>query len=169
MWDPFVEDTFSLPQDKSNMIDNTTFMRIFQYYPDGVAEQHIDRGLLTLCVGTDSGFEVIENCPDASRWIATDKPIVLVGRMASILLQRNARPGRHRVVSNPQGRRSAIFALRPCLRAEIDPGPVDGQPFSARRYFAKTSATTYNINAKKDLREEQRQKTKLARDQQLSG
>ena len=162
MWDPFVENTFCLPQNESSRTDTTTFMRMFQYYPGGVAEQHIDLGLLTLCIGSDSGFEAVEHCPDTSRWIATQKPVVLVGRMASMLLHRNARPGRHRVVSNPQGRRSVVLALRPCLRAQIDLDPSDGQQaISAREYWAKTSAVRYNINAKKDLREEQKQKQKL--------
>ena len=168
VWDPFVKDTFSLPRDESSMTDTDTFMRVFQYYPGGVAEQHTDLGLLTLCVGTDSCLEVVEHRPDASHWIAPQHCLVLVGRMASILLDKKVRPGRHRVVSSPQGRKSCVLALRPCPTAQMNMHTSDGQEtISAREWYAKTSATRYNINAKKDLRKEQRQKSKLWRDQQL--
>lgn len=84
-----------------------------------------------------------------------------------MLLRRRARAGRHRVVSNPQGRNSVVLALRPCLRAQIDPGPDGQEAVSAREYFAKSSTSRWNINAKKDVREEQRQNSKLRQERQL--
>lgn len=162
MWDQFLEDTSTLPQKHSSgKADNTTFMRIFQYHPEkGVAEAHADLGLLTLCIGTDSGLEVLDHTSEGNHWEAPEKgqAVVLVGRMASQLLHKHARPGQHRVVANPKGRRSAVFALRPCLRAE-----------GAREYWTMISQAHHNVNATKELREQQRDGVKRLRDQQLNG
>lgn len=163
-----------MPENESSRTETetTTFMRLFQYYPDGGgAEQHIDLGLLTLCCGSDSGLEAVEHGPDASRWIATQKPVVLIGRMAAMLLQRKVRAGRHRVASNPNGRLSLVLALRPCLRTPVellDPESGDGpKSISVREYWAKTTKAGYNVNAKKDLREKQREESKVKRDQRF--
>lgn len=159
MWDPFLEDTFDLPEDEQSMADTSSLVRLFQYYPKGCAEPHVDLGLITLCMGTDSGLQLSTQDGDSRRWITTDSPVVLLGTTATMLLREDVRAGRHRVVSSDRGRRSLVFTLRPCLRAELDLRVLGGEGTTTmREYMERTKASRYNINAKIDLREKQRQK-----------
>ena len=140
------------------MDNNGTLMRLFRYEANsGFAEQHVDIGLLTLCVGDGRGLQVLDYSHEPHQWTDATTPIILVADFARALFQNQVRPGAHRVVSNPQGRSSLVFALRPSLRGEIDLTAFGGDgTVNARDFFAKVKRTKYNINATKDIREAQR-------------
>ncbi|KAH9827881.1 putative iron ascorbate-dependent oxidoreductase family protein [Teratosphaeria destructans] len=159
-WDHLVRASLGMPQDARDMQDVLTLMRLFRYYPTaGIAEQHVDIGLLTLCVGSGKGLQVLDWTDEKNpRWIDAIGPTVLVGDMARALMRNQFRAGMHRVVSNPAGRSSIIFALRPCVKEPTDLTRFGGKgTVDTREFFFKIKKSKYNINATHDIRQQQRQ------------
>lgn len=155
------------------------------------AEQHTDLGILTLCIGQGQGLQVLAPpssppSPTSSSstssteriWIDVPPgPIILTGGTLSYLSNGLLRPGLHRVVGNPDGRQSIIFALRPSLKHRIDLSIFDG---GARRladgpndtfqdmkeFWMGIKSGKINVNARVDIREEQRRRQR-ARNEQM--
>jgi isopenicillin N synthase-like dioxygenase len=163
VWDKVVDGVSQMPR---NLEDATpTLLRLFRYEPNlGFAEQHIDMGLLTLCVCEGKGLQVLVKDEDgADRWIEYQEPILLVGEILRILSGSRVKAGVHRVVGTPEGRGSIVFALRPSTNHEIDMGifPDGVGMIHMDTLWKKVSKMGYNINAPKDVRERQKKKLGL--------
>lgn len=156
VWDSMVEDTFDIPSNDAELETNTTLLRLFRYYPTiGFASEHIDIGLLTLCVGDGPGLQVW-NGTRPSRWVDAEGPTVVIGDMLRTLLDHKVRAGLHRVVGNPNGRASTVFALRPNAKGEIDLANFGGQGVvRTKDYFDVVKGAKHNINASRDIRDDQ--------------
>ncbi|KAL8685229.1 MAG: hypothetical protein Q9224_005904, partial [Gallowayella concinna] len=133
-WEPLLDGCLGLPTSKAEA--TPTLLRLFNYFPDaGAAERHTDTGFLTLCIGTASGLQVWRPCledstsPPSGLWIdAGTQPTVLVGKTLQLLSAGRVNAGLHRVMTNPKGRQSVVFALRPSLRhPKLDLAPF-GDP-----------------------------------------
>jgi len=86
----------------------------------------------------------------------------LIGGALRILVGNRVRAGLHRVVANPGGRKSAIFALRPSLRHQIDLEKFGGGVnVGVKEFWENIKSSRYNVNAPKDMREQQKQKLKM--------
>jgi hypothetical protein len=157
-WDHIVQGSLRLPEEDCDLNNIITLMRLFKYYPTaGTAEQHVDIGLLTLCVGGGEGLQVLDRSTEPPSWINAVGPTILVGDFARGLMRNQIRAGLHQVVSNPEGRQSIVFALRPCLSEPTDLATFGGKGIvSTREYFYKIKGAKYNINASKEIREQQR-------------
>ena len=162
-YDHLVEGSLELPRDNSDMDNVISLMRLFRYYPEGgVAEEHVDIGLLTLCIGNGKGLQVRDW--NTESYVDSTGPVVLVGDMARALLNDRVRSGLHRVVGNPNGRSSVIFALRPCLRHSTDLSLFGGEGVvDTKQYFYKVKGKKYNINATMDVRQKQQKEQKEQR------
>ncbi|KAF2857051.1 hypothetical protein K470DRAFT_261164 [Piedraia hortae CBS 480.64] len=158
VWDNLVANSLTLPKDGNSLNNITTLLRLFKYLPEkGISEPHVDIGLLTLCVGRGRGLQVLDHNVQPPAWIDVDGPVVLIGDFTRALLQQKVRAAMHRVVGNPNGRASIVFALRPYLVGNIDLKTFGGEGMvDARQYFLKVKGSKYNVNAIKEVREKQR-------------
>ena len=161
IWDAMLDGCLELP---SSEVDTTpTILRLFQYAPNsGLADKHSDIGLLTLCVTQGSGLQVLTL--EESEWVWRDVqgPTLLIGGALRTLVGNRVRAGVHQVVANPDGRSSAIFALRPSLRHQIDLENFGGGiKVSIGEFWENIKSSIYNINAPKDMREQQKQNLKM--------
>lgn len=170
-WDDLVEGAMELPLDGSGMDENITLMRLFRYYAGtGFADAHVDVGLLTLCIGNGKGLQVWDRTFEPPQWIDAEGPTILAGDMVRALFDHKVVAGRHRVVGNPEGRSSIVFALRPCLKGDIDLERFGGQGVVATKdYFYDIKASKTNINATKDIRDEQLKAKQKRKDQLREG
>jgi isopenicillin N synthase-like dioxygenase len=162
-FDPVLDGVSPIPEDLAS--STPTLLRMFRYCPDsGIAEPHTDLGLLTLCVGDGQGLQVLvrdeEGGLEGARWFDVEGPTLLVGNILRILSGDRVRGGLHRVVGNPDGRSSIVFALRPSLKHEIDMGGFPGGEGTVhmRDMWEKIRKGAYNINAQKEVRERQRER-----------
>ena len=163
IWDKLTDGCLSLPQDASKM--TPTLLRLFQYFPkSGFAAKHTDLGFLTLCVGDGRGLQVLK--PGSSdQWVDADGPVILAGEVLRILSINRIRAGQHRVVENPNGRSSIVFALRPSLRHDIDLDQFGiGGSISAEELWKQIHTRKMNINATKEIREKQREEMKARKE-----
>ncbi|KAK5114266.1 hypothetical protein LTR62_002517 [Meristemomyces frigidus] len=159
-WDHVLESSHMLPKSASDLDMVTTLLRLFKYEPTtGIASEHVDIGLLTLCIGGGRGLQVLDRSVEPPQWIDATGPIVLIGDMTRALLRNQVRAGRHRVVGNPDGRYSTVFALRPHLKGTTDLAMWGGKSVvDTREFYIKIKGSKHNINATHDVREKQRQK-----------
>lgn len=169
-WDHLLEATLDLPRDDSDLDNTISLMRLFRYYPaSGTAAEHVDLGLLTLCVGEGQGLQVLDRSTDPPQYIDADGPTILVGDFARALMQNRIRAGKHRVIGNPLGRHSTVFALRPCLRHSTDLATFGGQGVvGTKEYYYRVKGSKFNVNATQEIRDRQRkaQEEKRSRVQQ---
>ena len=72
--------------------------------------------------------------------------------------------GDHRVVGNPEGRDSLVFALRPSLRHQIDLTAFGGQgTVSMQDLWDRITSGKVNVNAHKHIREQKWEERKKRR------
>lgn len=162
-WNPVLDGCLSMP---SSLDDPTpTLLRIFRYFPEsGTAESHTDTGLLTLCVGSGKGLQVAVqdddgDAHDGPKWRDVEGPTILVGQVLRILSGNRLRAGLHRVVGNPEGRSSVVFALRPSLRHDTVALAAFGgeRIMNIRSIWGGIRGSRFNVNAQKEVRESQKQ------------
>jgi isopenicillin N synthase-like dioxygenase len=160
IWDPILDGCLALPTCESDA--TPTIMRLFQYEPkSGLADKHTDIGLLTLCVTQGSGLQVLTYEEKEWVWRDVQGPTVLVGSALRKLVGYRVRAGVHQVVANPEGRSSAIFALRPSLRNQVDLEKFGGGvKVGVEEFWNGIKSDRYNVNAPKDMREQQKQAIK---------
>jgi len=158
VWDSLVDGSLTYPTHDTDLNHVITLLRIFRYYPTtGVADAHTDLGLLTLCVGDGSGLEVLDASLRPPQWRPAPCGTILVGETLRKLSNGIIKAGLHRVVGNPKGRSSIVFALRPNLNGQIDLSCFGRQEIvEARKFYMEIKAAKYNINAKQELRSAQR-------------
>ncbi|KAF2095768.1 hypothetical protein NA57DRAFT_79477 [Rhizodiscina lignyota] len=156
VWDPVLDGCLTLPGSEEE--STTTIFRVFEYEPlSGVAESHVDIGLLTLCVCQGDGLQVQHLTNEGPVWKDVEGPTLLAASALQSLTGMKVRAGRHRVVANPKGRSSIIFALRPSLRHEIDLRVYGGGiSTSPKEFWGKHTSARYNINASANERERQK-------------
>ncbi|KYG49492.1 hypothetical protein M433DRAFT_140012 [Acidomyces richmondensis BFW] len=160
IWDHLVHESLSLSEHHVDLDDVITLLRLFRYYPtSGVAEKHVDVGLLTLCVGEGKGLQLLDRSQSPAYWVDATGPVILVADTTRALMRNQVRAGVHRVIGNPQGRTSTVFALRPCLKYPTDLSTFGGRgEVDTRAYFYKIKGAKYNINATNSIRNQQRQR-----------
>lgn len=185
-WDPVLDGCLELPEDSAHM--TPSLLRLFRYEPSkGVAGEHTDNGILTLCVGTEKGLQVWrkdfpqqhssketnaeertnDHTSQNGHWVDVQGPVLLAGTTLRILTTDYISAGKHRVVSNPNGRRSIVFALRPSTKHHLELAPFGGEGSWDMALLWKTITTgRVNINATQALREEQTKKRQEARKKQ---
>ena len=160
-WNHLVAQSLSLPEDRSRIGpgDVTSQLRLFCYYPDsGTAEQHVDVGLLTLCVGDGAGLQMLDRPQLPAHWVDAQGPIILVGEMLRKLLPGRVNAGPHRVIGNANGRASTVFALRPFLGQSTDLATFGGEGVvDTKAMFNGVRDSKFDVNAKRDERERQRE------------
>jgi len=176
-WAPLLEDSLAMPKNESVDPSLPTLLRLFRYAPnEGVADEHIDNGFLTLCVGDSKGLQVLSRPvnsgqPDQTpeppqrqteaewaeaEWADAAGPTVLVGGMLHVLSLGRCRAGKHRVVANPVGRSSTVFALRPCLRYDIDLEQFGGcGSVHAKELYGEVKGNRKSVNARKQDNQKQ--------------
>ena len=157
IWNPLLDGCLDLPNSEKEA--TPTILRMFQYAANsGLADQHTDIGLLTLCVTRGSGLQVLTK--EKTEWVWRDVvgPTLLIGTALKALVGNRVRAGFHRVVANPEGRSSAIFALRPSLRHQFDLEAFGGGvKVGVLEFWENIKSSRYNINAPIDMREQQKQ------------
>jgi len=158
VWDDILDGTLTLPKNEQEM--TYTLLRLFRYFPaSGFAAEHTDLGLLTICFGKGQGLQVMDFSLPSPTWVDVDGPVILAGQTLRALSRGVIRAGLHRVVGNPQGRSSIVFALRHSSRHEIDLKAFGGQgTVHPRLLWNRIRVGKVNINAVKEIREEQRAK-----------
>ena len=158
VWDELLDGCLTMPAERDQM--TPTLLRLFRYYPQsGFAAKHTDLGLLTLCVGSGRGLQVLDSAGGEKTWVDADGPIILAGEVLRILSVNRISAGVHRVVENPDGRSSVVFALRPSLKHQIDLDRFDiGGSISSEELWDLIKSRKLNINATKEIRERQREK-----------
>ena len=156
VWDQMVDGTLTLPARQDNM--SPSLLRMFKYSPaQGFAAEHIDLGLLTLCVGTGPGLQCLKRDEGEPYWVDAEGPVVLVGKTLRALSSGLIRPGLHKVVPSPEGRFSVVYALRHSFKHQIDLERLGGEgSVDPRELWERLKAGVVNINATKELREKQR-------------
>ncbi|KAL2434882.1 hypothetical protein ABEF95_010031 [Exophiala dermatitidis] len=165
-----LDGTLDLPESEDRM--TYTLMRLFRYFPStGKAEEHTDLGLLTLCVGDGAGLQVLDrfnSSPGQFTWV--DAPVgtqwgaILVGQTLKALSAQSMNAGAHRVVGNPQGRHSVVYALRHSMMHDVDFSLFGGEGKMTPKELWRTIQTgKVNINAKKEFREMQRAKLQTSK------
>lgn len=162
-WAPMLDGCLELPKTKEAM--TPTLLRLFKYLPStGVAEEHFDLGLLTLCVGGGKGLQV-KGPGTSSKWIDAEGPCILIGRTLHMLSGQEVTPGLHRVVGIPDGRSSIVFALRPSTRNPIRLEPFGGGGVvPGEELWQQVQHGVRNINATKDMRDpEKKRRSPLGR------
>lgn len=154
IWDSLLDGCLTLPEKQEDI--TPSLLRLFRYFPgSGFAAQHVDLGFLTLCVGDGRGLQVLNRLKN--EWIDAPGPTILVGETLRVLTCGMVQAGEHRVVENPNGRSSIVFALRPSLRNDIDLGNFGGEGVvPSRLFWDRIYNSKYNINATKEIRERQR-------------
>ncbi|KAI4177498.1 MAG: hypothetical protein LQ343_000479 [Gyalolechia ehrenbergii] len=163
-WDPLLDGCLSIPS--SRRAATPTLLRLFNYFPNsGAAESHTDIGLMTLCIGTAPGLQVSSRAsPSAAsldgQWLdVSTKPAVLVGKTLQWLSGGRLKAGLHRVVANPEGRQSIVFALRPSLRTRY----FDLAPFGESSVvdlvgvWQEIRGSVFNVNAQTRIRTAQKE------------
>ena len=160
IWDSVIDGCLSMPPRAEEA--TPTLLRTFRYSPNsGTTEMHTDLGLLTLCVGLGKGLQVLRrgrNDPASAEWVDVEGPTILVGQVLRTLSQNRLRAGLHRVVGNPAGRQSIVFALRPSLRHDQTNLAVFGGKgsLSMSELWAEIRGSRFNVNAQKQTRTEQK-------------
>ena len=163
VWNDILDGTLTMPETEDQA--TSTLLRLFRYLPEtGIAESHADLGLLTICIGDRGGLEVLDRMQST-----TDKPIwidpasnsrtatILIGRSLKALSGDTFNTGVHRVIGNPQGRQSIVFALRPSTRHDVDLSLFGGEGrMGATEFWEYIKAGIVNINMDKNSREAQR-------------
>lgn len=184
-WDPILDGCLSLPPSSEEA--TPSLLRIFLYEPHrGVAAPHNDNGLLTLCVGNEKGLQIWTDDPHGpvhfeakstneaktgaannSRrgfWSDAVGPTVLVGTALSILSTGKIAACSHRVVSNPVGRSSVVFALRPSIKHRVDLSPFGGEgSWDMSLLWRRITKGRVNVNAQQQIREDQQRKRDAVR------
>jgi isopenicillin N synthase-like dioxygenase len=161
VWDKIVDGVSPMP---TSLEDATaTFLRVFRYEPTtGIAESHADLGLLTLCVGEGQGLQVRAKDPESGEvsWIEYSEPTLLVGKTLRALSGGRVRAGVHRVLGNENGRNSTVFALRPCVKHEIDMTQFPGGQGVVHmgELWRQTWMGAFNVNASRQVREKQKER-----------
>lgn len=171
-WEQLLKDTSSLPPSAEQ--STPSLLRIFQYLPDrGVADAHKDLGLLTLCIGAGKGLQVKAEIPTASTHVGVEQNSVadwrdaaevtlLAGDTLRILSSGRIASGIHRVVANPLGRSSIVFALRGNTGSVVDLSLFGGSgTILAAELWNMIKHNRVNVNASKESRVEQRRKNEL--------
>jgi len=166
IWDHLVYGSLNLPEHDVDLDHIITLLRLFRYYPTkGVAEKHVDVGLLTLCIGEGKGLQVLDRSQSIANWVDATGPVILVADMTRDLMRNQVRAGIHRVIGNPQGRTSTVFALRPCLKYTTDLSTFGGRgEVDTRVHFYKIKGSKHNINATHAVRTQQRQRQQEEKD-----
>jgi hypothetical protein len=169
VWDEMLDGTLTLPTHEKDVTG--TLLRLFKYFPDqGIAGEHTDLGLLTLCVGTRPGLQCLPRDEDEPEWSNITGPVVLVGQTLRALSKGIILPGIHRVVSNPEGRFSIVFALRHTFKHSIDLRRFGGDDVvDPRKLWEMLKIGVVNVNARKDLRSMQRKHLDEQRLRELAG
>ena len=174
-WDPVLDGCLALPPSVEQA--TPSLLRTFLYEPDrGVASSHKDNGLLTLCVGNEKGLQVWRDDADGEEiygdpqthahsphqpprrgcWEDAQGPTVLIGTTLQLLSTNRLAAGGHRVVANPVGRQSIVFALRPSIRHVIDLEPFGGEgTWDMKALWKRITTCRVNVNAQKEIRDEQ--------------
>lgn len=159
-WDPILDGSLSMPSSTKDA--TTTMLRIFHYFSASgiVSEEHTDLGLLTLCVGSEPGLQVLlrDERDGPTRWVDVEGPTLLVGQVLRTLSENRMRAGVHRVVGNPAGRNSIVFALRPSLRNDkLDLTSFGGKgTLGMNQFWNDIKGSRFNVNAQKEERDEQK-------------
>jgi isopenicillin N synthase-like dioxygenase len=179
VWDDILDGTLTMPAAEDQM--TYTLLRLFRYFPTTgvVAEPHTDLGLLTLCVGDRGGLEVLDrtrSTDDHPVWIdaaseaqtqteqQTQTATILVGQTLKALSNETFNAGIHRVVGNPEGRHSVVFALRHSSRHDVDFGLFGGEGrVRASELWRFIEVGKVNINTVKKRRDAQRAGEEVAR------
>ena len=159
-WDQLLWDSLELPRSADSLDTTTTLLRLFRYYPSGgFAAQHVDIGLLTLCVGDGKGLQVLDASQQPAQWRDVEGPTILVGETLRVLSDGMIRAGTHRVEPNDVGRTSTVFTLRPSLKSTIDLSTFgfEGQ-VEAKQLWAAIKDSKVNINATKEIRDQMKAK-----------
>lgn len=165
IWSDILDGTLTMPETEDQM--TYTFMRLFRYFPTtGEAAEHSDLGLLTLCVGDGDGLQVLDRASSSNTnrvWMdatAKNKNVtVLVGQTLRAISNGSLNPGMHRVVGNPNGRHSVIFALRHSPMHDVDFGLYGGEGrVDPKKLWKTIQGNRVNINAVKETRDMQRAK-----------
>ncbi|KIW20289.1 hypothetical protein PV08_00864 [Exophiala spinifera] len=165
VWNDILDGTLTMPNSEQDMTH--TLMRLFRYFPTtGFAGQHSDLGLLTLCVGNGEGLQALDrfqSTTDIPAWVnapvGSGKGMVLIGETLKALSSNTVNTGAHRVVGNPHGRSSVVFALRHSTRHDIDFGLFGGEGvMSPKELWKSVQVGKININSTKEIREKQRAK-----------
>jgi hypothetical protein len=161
IWDSLLDGCLTLPEKPEDL--TPSLLRLFRYFPgSGFAAQHVDLGFLTLCVGNGRGLQVLDR--NTNEWIDASGPTILVGETLRVLTCGKIQAGEHRVVENPNGRSSIVFALRPSLRHDIDLGNFGGEGVvPSKVLWDRIYNSKFNINATKDIRERQRKNLEAMR------
>ena len=161
IWDTLLDGCLTLPAKQEDV--TPSLLRLFRYFPgSGFAAQHVDLGFLTLCVGDGRGLQVLDR--SKNEWIDAPGPTILVGETLRVLTCGMVQAGEHRVVENPMGRSSIVFALRPSLRNDIDLENFGGEGIMPSKVFwDRIYNSKFNINATKDIRERQRKNLEAKR------
>ena len=169
VWDQMLDGTLTLPANETDM--TATLLRLFKYFPgQGFAGKHTDLGLLTLCCGTAPGLQCLKNDEVEPCWVDAQGPVVLVGQTLRALSDGLIRPGVHQVVPNPKGRFSVVFALRHSFKHQIDLERFGGEgSVDPRKLWEQLKIGVVNVNARKDLRDKQRQIQEAMRAAQSKG
>lgn len=163
VWTDILDGTLTMPDSEDQM--TYTLMRLFHYFPlTGCADEHTDLGLLTLCIGDSEGLQVLDqlHLVDGNRiWIdpacGTRTATILVGQTLRALANRTLNAGVHRVVGNPNGRKSVVFALRHSSKHNVDFGLFGGQgQADPRDVWKMINVGKVNINTAKQRRDVQR-------------
>lgn len=172
VWDDILDGTLIMPDAESQM--TYTLLRLFQYLPTtGVAEKHSDLGLLTMCVGNRSGLEVVDRIASTSEklaWVCpsteTRTATILIGSTLKALSNGIFNTGVHRVVGNPEGRNSVVFALRHSARHDVDFSLFGGEGrVDPHELWRTLKIGIVNINMVKDKREAQRAELRKSREE----
>jgi hypothetical protein len=161
-WEPLLEGTLQLPGNEKEM-SSGTLLRLFRYEADsGFAGVHTDLGLLTLCIGSQRGLQVLDRQlleqGGGERWVDVEagQMCILVGQTVRALTKDRVRAGVHRVVATERERNSVVFALRHSWRSDIDLAEFGGEGVvEARKLWGALKIGVVNVNAPKELREKQ--------------
>ncbi|KAK4942966.1 hypothetical protein LTR10_017350 [Elasticomyces elasticus] len=165
-WNDILDGTLTLPRSESEV--TYTLMRLFKYLPTtGFAGEHTDLGLLTLCVGDGEGLQVLDRYRSSREtgpiWvdppIGTGKGTVIIGETLKLLSSGTVNTGMHRVVGNPKGRSSVVYALRHSNKHDIDFSLFGAEGSMTPLELWKTvQFGKVNINSVKEKRDEMRAK-----------
>ncbi|KAI9662609.1 MAG: hypothetical protein M1821_008776 [Bathelium mastoideum] len=160
VWDQLLLDSLELPESSQSLDTTTTLLRLFRYYPSGgFAAEHVDIGLLTLCVGNGKGLQVLDRSTEPAQWRDAEGPTLLVGETVKVLSDGVIRAGAHRVQPNDSGRTSTVFTLRPSLKDTIDLSAFGFEgKLEAKQLWAAIKGSKVNINATKEIREQMKAK-----------
>ena len=163
VWDDVLDGTAALPTEEMD-IGSGSLMRLFRYEAEkGFANFHTDLGLLTLCVGNQTGLQVTNRplleATGEGRWVDIDagEMVVLAGQTLKSLTMGRVRPGIHRVVASDRERNSIVFALRHSWKHDIDLARFGGEGIvEAKKLWKKLRIGVYNVNMPKEVRDKQR-------------